>query len=99
MFLSNGVFKYPRHWKPETGTARQYLAVALKPYARRICRNIINNTSNDLEYEIDVRVLKEHEDIVLSLVMLDPRGGYYCNADLVLAVLQILRSEEQKLRK
>ena len=86
------------HWEPKTGSAIHHLAVTLRPYVRCICRHIIR-CGHDFSEDIDVRVLKEHEDMLWSLVKLDPRGGYYSSLDMAHAVLDFLRSPAHRQLK
>ena len=71
--------------------ASDYLAVVLKPYYERICEAGIAGiySTFDMRTGIDMNLLPKWEDMLCSLVKLDPRGGYFCNTHVADALLKL----------
>ena len=87
------------YWRPESGNAVQLLAKALEGHEKALLENNGQPYSSlDMRIGIDVSNLKRWEVLLIALMKLDPRGGYFFQEDVSKAIDMILADEAEQIR-
>ena len=89
------------HWQPsDERDAADHLAVAMSAHMASIAQDGPHiYDSEDMKVGVNLPKLVRNEDLMCSLIRVDPRGGHFANQDVADGLLKVLRHpSNQKLR-
>ena len=87
-----------RHWKSQDEiSAVKHLEQALQPHIKFLLgdKGEIDYPSDEMNVGVDVQKLVKFKDALVSLLLLDRRGGHFSNPDVAEAILALINEDAE----